>query len=124
MDSEMNNKPGNPKIHVFGADHVTNSKVNEGLTFECTSEDFYLIGKITQRCYEMAKAHGVEIDYMICQMDITACHCNGTPLKLLQLLMSDNGDFAHDFCGIGNNIDRSTGKLLNFFVPRFSLKMN
>lgn len=105
-------------IFVFGADNKNNGE--KEITFECSKQDMYLIGKITRRGYEMAKAQGVEIDFMICQMDIAVCHCNGTALKLLQLLMSDNADFAHDFCGIGNNIDRKTGKLLNFFTPRFA----
>ena len=83
------------------------------LNFDASANDFDLIGKIAHRGFHAAKAQGVELDYMTCVMDIAALHCNGTPLKLLQWLMSDNGDFSDDFIRMGLNINRKTGKLMN-----------
>jgi len=40
-------------------------------------------------------------------------------LKLLEFLNADSVNFAHDFIGIQNNIDRVTKKF-GEFVPRFS----
>ncbi|MBL0922423.1 MAG: hypothetical protein IBJ10_09895 [Phycisphaerales bacterium] len=51
-------------------------------------------------------------------MDLTACHCNGTPLDLDALLAADDFDFAHDLFGIRENINRKTGELDNCFLPR------
>lgn len=90
------------------------------LSFTASGEDYILIGKILERGMEMAKDAGVQIDHMTAVMDIATVHCNGTPLKLLQFLMSDASDFAHDFTGIGIHVDRSNGKLKNGFVPLFA----
>lgn len=92
------------------------------LSFDCSLNDKILIGKIVQRATEMASQAGVKegIDFMTLAMDITACHCNGTPIKLLQLLMSSPEDFSHDVTGIGRFIDRNTARLMNDFQLRFA----
>ena len=41
-------------------------------------------------------------------------------LRLDELLEADDFEFAHDVFGIVNNIDRTTGKVGNLFVPRFA----
>jgi len=111
------------KALVLGAENKAQTGNSAGdLSFVCDVKDLHLIGRITERGVKMAASQGVTIDYMTCQMDITACHCNDTPLKLLSFLMSDNADFIHDFCGIGNNIDRHNGKLINGFKPMFAEK--
>lgn len=51
-------------------------------------------------------------------MDITATHLNGCPLKLRDLLRADDFNFKHDIIGIHNHINRRTGKLEDFFLPR------
>jgi hypothetical protein len=61
------------------------------------------------------------IDKLACDMDLTACHNNGNPLKLENLLNADDGNFAHDVVGINHNLNRKTGKLENCFSPRYSL---
>lgn len=60
-------------------------------------------------------------------MDLTACHANGCPLDLERFLASADPstperhfNFAHDILGIINNLDRTTGKLKNCFMPRFA----
>ena len=50
-------------------------------------------------------------------MDIDACHNNGCPLKLTELLNTSDFNFAHDVGGIITNINRNTGKLENCFLP-------
>jgi hypothetical protein len=56
------------------------------------------------------------------EMDITAAHLNGCPLDLSKLLAAPMLDFAHDIFGIQRHIDRNTGKLLDCFLPRSSVK--
>lgn len=59
-------------------------------------------------------------DVLHTQMDITATHRNGNPLRLGDLLAADGFNFAHDLGGICRHLDRDTGKLMNHFRPRFS----
>jgi len=56
-------------------------------------------------------------------MDLIACHANGTPLRLADLLNANEADFAHDIFGIRRHIDRETGRLNDCFRPRFSLRV-
>jgi hypothetical protein len=92
------------------------------INFSCSIEDKRLIGQILAKGIAMAKEYNVEIDHVLVSMDITACHCNGCPLKLYQFLLSSPMDFAHDFCRIGLNIDRKTGKLMNGWRPLFAVE--
>jgi hypothetical protein len=55
-------------------------------------------------------------------MDLQAVHGNGCPLDLAALLAGSPWEFTHDIAGIGEHIDRTTGKLLNCFVPRFAVR--
>lgn len=52
-------------------------------------------------------------------MNLTACHLNGPPLRLQELLEAPVFDFSHDICGIDKFMNRKTGKLSGYFVPRF-----
>ena len=54
------------------------------------------------------------------EMDIAATHSNGNPLKLGELLAAPDFDFTHDVTGIRRHIDRRSGQLKNFFLPRYS----
>ena len=88
------------------------------ISFDMSDTDKELLAKIVVRGMEMAAIYGVEIDSVTAAMDIAAVHCNSCPLNLLHLLMCNNEDFSHDFCGIGRWIDRSNGALRNDFKPR------
>jgi len=79
-----------------------------------------LESEIAKRAVIMAKQSRVAYDQMTAVMDIDACHNNGCPLKLRELLDADNFNFAHDVFGIRNNINRKTGQLENCFLPRYS----
>ena len=76
---------------------------------------------IAKRAVEMTKELGVDYKYQDAIMDIDACHSNGCPLKLGELLAADDANFAHDVFGIRRFIDRTTGKLTDCFDPRFSV---
>lgn len=54
-------------------------------------------------------------------MDIIACHANGCPLKLHELLAADDFNFLHDVNGTHNYINRETAQLERCFLPRFAL---
>lgn len=85
------------------------------LNWNCTKEEHEIIRKIVKKA-----AEGISLDYLESIMDIEAVHCNGNPLQLKEFLKGKPIDFLHDFFGIMKNLDRTTGKLCNCFVPRFS----
>lgn len=82
------------------------------VNFNVSKEDAVLIGKVAERAKVWFGGRAK------LEMDITACHANGCPLDLELLLEFDNFSFLHDVCGIQENLDRSTGRLTNFFSPR------
>lgn len=83
-----------------------------------------LITKIARRGRSIAALHSsYTITQMDAEMDISACHANGCPLRLSELLDADDFNFAHDFFGIRRHMDRTTGNLTDCFVPRFAAKV-
>jgi hypothetical protein len=82
--------------------------------FNSTHEEAELIRNIVSRAQEL----GMTNDRLGSIMDIDACNSNGTPLNLKQFLAFDDFNFAHDFIGIQNHIDRRTGELQHCFLPR------
>lgn len=88
--------------------------------FNSSAADGAIIRKIVARAYASAGNIGHTLDRLEVSMDITACHCNGNPLRLQELLDADDFNFWHDVGGIQQHINRSTGKLDNHFLPRFT----
>lgn len=86
------------------------------IIWEISVTDHALILAITSRyCTRFPQA-----DFTDVEMDYTACHCNGNPLDLEAFFAADDFNFLHDACGIRDNLDRKTGRLMNHFSPRFS----
>jgi hypothetical protein len=88
------------------------------LNWTAPKDEFLTIGAITKRALKLMPNSG--LDPLNLNMDITATHLNGCPLKLKELLEAPEFDFAHDVLGITSHIDRETGKLLHCFLPRYS----
>lgn len=85
------------------------------IKFNCTPAELNEVEMIIERYSQKAPC-----DKFSLLMDIVATHCNGNPLKLSELKTARDYDFFHDVCGIMKNVDRKTGKLQNFFSPRYS----
>ena len=98
----------------------TAAKTYYVVSFDTTQEDAATILKIAQRAVGMFQRREQAPTVQSVAMDVTACHANGCPLRLLDLLMADSFNFAHDVFGIARHIDRDTGKLGGHFSPRFS----
>ena len=87
------------------------------MKWDTNKKDMLLINDIAKR----ACAQGsMMADKQQLDMDITACHLNGTRLNLEKFLKADEGNFLHDIYGIQRHINRDTGKLENCFSPRYS----
>ena len=85
-----------------------------------TKEEARIISRIAQRAVAMAASAGIAYSFMDADMDLTACHCNGNPLRLEELLHADEFNFSHDVFGIRRHLNRETGKLEDCFSPRYS----
>ena len=85
------------------------------ITWEISKEDAQVISKIVDR----AKNMGVKRDREALSMDIQAAH-EKCPLRLEELLKAENFDFLHDVIGIVNHLNRETGELEDYFVPRYA----
>jgi hypothetical protein len=86
------------------------------ITWTTSKEDTELMLAIVKR----AESMGLVKDRMTVLMDITACHANGTPLRLADLLKAADFDFIHDITGITRYIDRESGQLTDCFLPRYA----
>lgn len=91
------------------------------VNFAVSRNDRALIFALADRAALLAKRHGRKrFDKLNIAMDLTACHANGNPLKLKELLDADDFNFIHDVFGIERYINRKTGRLEDCFSPRYS----
>ena len=85
------------------------------IRFNVPHQDALAIDAIVDRA---RRTNTIPTTALTLHMDLTAVHANGTPLDLPKLLAADEFNFAHDINGITRHLDRNTGKLLHFFLPR------
>lgn len=90
------------------------------ITWTKDKETMKVEAAIARRAASTAARVGWNYPIMDATMDIDACHSNGCPLKLQELLEADDFNFAHDAFGIRAHIDRTTGKLQDCFLPRYA----
>lgn len=87
--------------------------------FHTTKEEFTLILKIAERAEHLGFCQNVKRIETL--MDLAAAHANGCPMDFDAMLNAGDIDFAYDFWGIRNHLDRSNGRLGSYFTPRFRL---
>lgn len=81
-----------------------------------------LISAIARRAVRSMGVHLTPpMDTASLEMDITAVHLNDLPLDLPAMLDGNDWDFTHDIIEIQRNINRTTGCLQNFVVPRYAI---
>ena len=85
--------------------------------FDVTPNDAKVIRKIANRAVRQARDVCSVEDWA---MDLTAVHTNGCRLRLRELLLADDFNFAHDLFGIRRHLDRQSGELDGRFLPRFA----
>lgn len=88
------------------------------INFDLNDTDRALLTKIVQRA--KALKLGKPNNLINVEMSIAACHLNGCPLDLQELLDFSDFDFTHDVCGIDRHTSRHTGQLTDHFLPRCS----
>ena len=85
-------------------------------------EEFEIIAKICERAEALdivAPSATPGNQRMNLMMDLENAH-KDVGLNLEGLLAADDMNFAHDVMGIQAHMNRSTGKLEDFFVPRYA----
>ncbi len=90
------------------------------INWKITKEESDIIVAIVMRIQVVCRRSRVTYDPREANMDLTATHANGCPLRLDELLEADKFDFAHDIFGIKKNINRKTGEIENCFLPRYA----
>jgi hypothetical protein len=101
--------------------------------FKTTKEDYELISKIADRfinhTYNNLMLQNNQLPYQLDKMALSwhwilsmdlECAFNDVGLDLQRLLDAPMEDFIHDIGGILRNINRTTGKIDNCFLPRCS----
>lgn len=76
---------------------------------------FNLMLSICMRVQQLKLTLFCQLTYMM-DMDTANAQCH---LRLEDWLKADNFNFSHDFCGICDNMNRTTGRLERF-SPRFA----
>lgn len=92
--------------------------------WHCTREDADLVIAIVNRAASSLNLESLGVDRLTLSMDLRATHLNGCPLDLRGLLDAQKFDFTHDICGIVRHINRVTGKLGDYFLPRYAAKQH
>lgn len=92
---------------------------NKQTTAEQTVERMNLVTRICVRAEEMGIRQGSRMTAMM-DVDFADEHFK---MKLTDWLNADAFNFAHDFIGIQNHIDRVAKAFDNRFLPRFAGRM-
>jgi len=90
------------------------------VSFTVSEKEMKIIRVLARRAHALAALIYTDYSVLDASMDITACHANGCSLDLAGLLRARDPDFAHDVFGIRRHIDRKSGKLGGYFVPRYA----
>lgn len=84
----------------------------------CSDMDMYFIDRIANRAEELNVDFGEDRDDTDLRLDIQCVH-ETIGLRLEDMLGADDFNFLHDIYGIMDHLDRETGEMLDFFIPRF-----
>lgn len=79
-----------------------------------------VIAKIADRAVDLYAQHDVRVERLDVLLDVMVCHFEAQPLRLDELLLADDMNFAHDIGGINRHLDRENRVLTDCFSPRFS----
>ena len=86
------------------------------LNMDCTPKEKQQIGLIVNRMLKTSPS----TNKLTSHSGISMVHLNGCPLDLDGLINASDADFYHDINGIFLNLNTETGRLEDYFVPRFS----
>lgn len=94
-------------------------KKRSQIEWKTTPEDADLLKQIAFRAWELLGQKRKAADLERIGMDLTACHLNGCPLRLNDMLWATDLDLMHDITLIYKHTDRMSGKFTGPVRPRF-----
>lgn len=80
-----------------------------------TDKESDLVVGIAERAIQL----GIYDEMIDVEMDLSAVHAK-IPLRIEHLAHADDFNFIHDMQGIYQHLNRTTGELEDFFLPRFA----
>jgi hypothetical protein len=92
------------------------------VSFDVSTDDASGINRVIEKAIRLKMIKSTE--RMHYEMNLCATVAQGCQIDFARMLDNDerdNFDFAHDLFGIDRHLDRSTGRLLGCFVPRFAI---
>ncbi len=90
------------------------------VSFKASPEETRMALLCAQRANRLATAMSVTYSVQQAHMDLLAPHANGCPMDFAALLAANDANFSHDVFGIGRYLNRSSGRLGDCFLPRYS----
>lgn len=79
-----------------------------------------LISRVAHRVLQFATPRAFNDawpSFYQCELDLSAAHMNGCPLRLRDMLTAPVTDLLHDAFGIAAHLNRRTGQLVGGFWP-------
>lgn len=90
------------------------------MLFKASNKDLELFITIATRGYDACRNTEVVLAVTEIMQDLAACHNYACPLDLEAMTTGPIQDVLHDLFGIRAHLNRETGQLEDFFVPRFA----
>lgn len=84
-----------------------------------TADEEIAVRRIIDRVVPLFDEAGVEVTPLTVRMDLTCVHAR-TPLRFAEMADADDFNLSHDVFGIWRHLNRQTGDLGGFFLPRFA----
>lgn len=93
------------------------------VTFDATKEEIADVNAIVDNIVpKICAVTGENADdlSLSTRMDLLATHANGCPMDFGRMRKADDFNILHDIAGIRKHLNRETGRIVGFFVPRFA----
>lgn len=84
--------------------------------------DHYLIRQIATRAAELYDRIGVKVQPVYIASELQFVHDEVCPLRLKDLLETDNSNFTHDIGGIHRHLNMALVQFDDCFSPRFAVR--
>lgn len=87
---------------------------------ELNDTDRNHIDQVVERATNMFDKMDSPLDRLCLTMDLMLVHALISPLDLEGMVTGDDTNFVHDIGGISRHLDRTNGRFMDCFAPRFT----
>lgn len=94
-------------------------------TQHAEADEADLVRRVAHRVIQFASPRAFNdawSSFYACELDISAAHMNGCPLRLADMLTAPIDSLLHDVFGIAAHLDRRTGQLKGGFMPLYAIR--